>query len=84
MSFTAWAQSHARSILFFLATLIVAGVVASFSLPVALFPHVSFPRVRITLDAGDRPCVWRRAVFVRSLRNGLRVRRAPGDRVYRS
>ena len=55
MSFTAWAQSHARSILFFLATLVVAGVVASFSLPVALFPHVSFPRVRITLDAGDRP-----------------------------
>src|SRR5205814_4773917 len=55
MSFTAWAQSHARSILFFLATLIVAGVVASFSLPVALFPQVSFPRVRVTLDAGDRP-----------------------------
>src|SRR6267378_4598932 len=55
MSFTAWAQSHARSILFFLAILVVAGVVASFSLPVALFPHVSFPRVRITLDAGDRP-----------------------------
>jgi len=37
MSFTAWAQSHARSILFFLAILVVAGVVASFSLPVALF-----------------------------------------------
>src|SRR5213595_154544 len=55
MSFTAWAQSHARSILFFLAILVLAGVVASFSWPVALFPHVSFPRVRVTLDAGDRP-----------------------------
>src|SRR5947208_14140650 len=55
MSFTAWAQSHARSILFLLVILVSAGVVASFSLPVALFPHVSFPRVRITLDAGDRP-----------------------------
>jgi CzcA family heavy metal efflux pump len=55
MSLTAWAQSHARSILFLLGTLAVAGVVASFSLPVALFPQVSFPRVRITLDAGDRP-----------------------------
>src|SRR5213596_3551150 len=55
MSFTAWAQSHARSILFLLVILVLAGVVASFSLPVALFPHVSFPRVRITLDAGDRP-----------------------------
>ena len=55
MSFTAWAHSHARSILFLLGALALAGAVASFSLPVALFPQVSFPRVRITLDAGDRP-----------------------------
>lgn len=55
MSFTAWAQSHARSILFLVAVLAVAGAVSSFSLPVALFPQVSFPRVRIDLDAGDRP-----------------------------
>ena len=55
MSFSAWAHSHTRSILFLLAALVLAGAVASFSLPVALFPQVSFPRVRITLDAGDRP-----------------------------
>src|SRR5881398_892094 len=55
MSFTAWAHSHARSILFLLGTLALAGAVASFSLPVGLFPQVSYPRVRITLDAGDRP-----------------------------
>src|SRR5947199_9439803 len=55
MSFSAWAHSHARSILFLLGTLALAGAVASFSLPVGLFPQVSFPRVRITLDAGDRP-----------------------------
>src|SRR5260370_21662581 len=55
MSFTAWAHSHARSILFLLGALALAGAVASFSLPVSLFPQVSFPRVRITLDAGDRP-----------------------------
>jgi CzcA family heavy metal efflux pump len=55
MSFTAWAHSHARSILFLLGALALAGAVASFSLPVALFPYVDFPRVRITLDAGDRP-----------------------------
>src|SRR5258708_4035616 len=54
MSFTAWAHSHARSILFLLAALAIAGAVASLSMPVALFPQVSFPRVRITLDAGDR------------------------------
>ena len=55
MSFTAWAHSHAHSILFLLGALALAGAVASFSLPVALFPQVNFPRVRITLDAGDRP-----------------------------
>jgi CzcA family heavy metal efflux pump len=55
MSFTAWAHSHARSILFLLGALALAGAVGSFSLPVALFPQVSFPRIRITLDAGDRP-----------------------------
>src|SRR6266513_3003347 len=55
MSFTAWAHSHARSILFLLGSLALAGAVASISLPVAPFPQVSFPRVRIPLDAGDRP-----------------------------
>src|SRR5438874_3558577 len=82
MSFTAWAQSHARSILFFLATLVVAGVVASFSLPVALFPHVSFPRVRITLDAGDRPAE-RMAVEVTTPVEEA-VRAIPGVRSVRS
>src|SRR5260370_1515874 len=55
MSFTAWTHSHARSILFLFGAFAVAGALASFSLPVSLFPQVSFPRVRITLDAGDRP-----------------------------
>jgi CzcA family heavy metal efflux pump len=55
MNFTDWAQSHSRSIVFLLAALVIAGAVSSLSLPVALFPQVSFPRVRISLDAGDRP-----------------------------
>src|SRR5204862_6830236 len=82
MSFTAWAQSHARSILFFLAILVLAGVVASFSLPVALFPHVSFPRVRITLDAGDRPAE-RMAIEVTTPVEEA-VRAIPGVRSVRS
>ena len=82
MSLTAWAQSHARSILFFLAILVVAGVVASFSLPVALFPHVSFPRVRITLDAGDRPAE-RMAIEVTTPVEEA-VRAIPGVRSVRS
>src|SRR5438874_1452332 len=82
MSFTAWAQSHARSILFLLVILVLAGVVASFSLPVALFPHVSFPRVRITLDAGDRPAE-RMAIEVTTPVEEA-VRAIPGVRSVRS
>jgi multidrug efflux pump subunit AcrB len=48
-------QTHRRSILFFLLMLAVAGLFAAFRLPVALFPNVDFPRVVVTLDAGDRP-----------------------------
>ena len=55
MNFIAWAHRHSRSILFLLTVLAIAGAASSFNLPVSLFPQVSFPRIRISLDAGDRP-----------------------------
>ncbi len=55
MKFTTWVQSHHRSILFLLSAFAVAGLVSSLSLPVSLFPQVEFPRVVVSLDAGDRP-----------------------------
>jgi CzcA family heavy metal efflux pump len=55
MRFADWVQSHRRSILVLLTVLGAAGLVQSFSLPVGLFPHVTFPRVVVNLDAGDRP-----------------------------
>jgi CzcA family heavy metal efflux pump len=55
MNWTVWVQSHRRSILFFLALLALGGAVSSLRLPVALFPRVSFPRVVVDLEAGDRP-----------------------------
>jgi len=55
MTFTNWMQAHRRSLLFLMAVLIVAGSVATFKLPVGLFPRINFPRVRVSLDAGDRP-----------------------------
>lgn len=50
-----WASRHARSILFLLAALVVAGVFGAMRLPVSLFPRVNFPRVRVDLEAGERP-----------------------------
>src|SRR5207253_2481510 len=73
MSFTAWAHSHARSILFLLGALALAGAVASFSLSVALFPQVNFPRVRITLDAGDRPAEQMMVEVTTPVEEGVRA-----------
>ncbi len=55
MNFTGWMQAHRRSLLFLVAMLVVGGAGAISILPVALFPHVTFPRVVVSLDAGDRP-----------------------------
>jgi CzcA family heavy metal efflux pump len=55
MTFAAWMQSHRRSILFLLAILALGGIASSLKLPVSLFPDVQFPRIRVDLDAGDRP-----------------------------
>jgi CzcA family heavy metal efflux pump len=54
MDIAHWAAAHRRSILFLVAILALGGIVAALKLPVALFPHVDFPRVVVSLDAGDR------------------------------
>lgn len=55
MILTDWMQRHRRSILFLIFILALGGLAGSLKLPVALFPHVNFPRVVVNLDAGDRP-----------------------------
>ncbi len=55
MNWTDWIRQHRRSLLFFMVVLVMAGLVTAWRLPVALFPQVDFPRVEVTLDAGDRP-----------------------------
>src|SRR5689334_19773800 len=52
---TGWIASHRRSLLLLLLMPALAGLALALALPVTLFPNVQFPRVRITLDAGDRP-----------------------------
>ncbi len=55
MTASEWMANHRKSILFLLAVLIVAGGLSSLRMPASLFPRIDFPRVRIELDAGDRP-----------------------------
>ena len=55
MSVTAWMQRHRRSLLFLALMLTIGGIASALLVPVALFPNVAFPRVQVSLDAGDRP-----------------------------
>ncbi len=55
MNLALWASQHRRSLIFLLLVAALAGAVSALSLPVALFPQVSFPRIAITVDAGDQP-----------------------------
>jgi multidrug efflux pump subunit AcrB len=55
MNFVDTLERHARSITVIALALVIAGGVAAISLPVGLFPQVSFPRVVVDLSSGDRP-----------------------------
>jgi len=65
-----------------LGLLILGGLVATWSLPVALFPHVDFPRIVISLDAGDRPAERMTAEVTMPIEEA--VRSVPGLRGIRS
>ena len=77
-----WAAQHRRSILFLLVVAAIAGLGAGLNLPVALFPNVAFPRVRVTLDAGDRPAEAMVAEVTRRAEEAVRA--VPGVRDVRS
>ncbi len=55
MSFVASIEHHRRSLLFVAFALALAGVYAGITLPVGLFPIVSFPRIRVEVSAGSMP-----------------------------
>jgi CzcA family heavy metal efflux pump len=82
VNISSWMQTHRRSILFFLLMLAVTGLFAAFKLPVALFPTVDFPRVVVTLDAGDRPAE-QMEIQVTMLAEEA-IRRVPGVQTVRS
>ncbi len=52
---TEWLSAHRLSVLFLVAVAAIAGVVAAWRLPVGLFPRIDFPRIVLSVDAGDRP-----------------------------
>jgi multidrug efflux pump subunit AcrB len=77
-----WTGRHTRSILFLLIALVAGGVLGTFWLPVSLFPHINFPRIRINIDAGDRPAERMETQVTRPVEESMRG--IPGVRTVRS
>lgn len=72
MDIAQWGANHRRSILTLFLFLTVAGILAAFRLPVALFPKVNFPRIAVNIDAGDRPADQMVIAVTRKIEEALR------------
>lgn len=55
MNLTGFSHRHPRSILFIVAVLAGAGILAALDLPISIFPDITFPRIVILIDDGDQP-----------------------------
>ena len=53
--------------------LALAGIVAALSLPIGLFPQVSFPRVVVDLDSGSRPADQTALTVTRPVEEAIRA-----------
>jgi multidrug efflux pump subunit AcrB len=73
---------QSRALVFIALALALAGVVAAFSLPIGLFPQVSFPRVVVDLDSGSRPADQTALLVTRPVEDAIRA--IPGVRNVRS
>ncbi|MBV9195172.1 MAG: efflux RND transporter permease subunit, partial [Solirubrobacterales bacterium] len=82
MSLAQFVERHARTVVVLALALAVAGGVSAFSLPVELFPQVSFPRVVVDLNAGSRPADQTALLVTRPVEEAIRT--VPGVQDVRS
>lgn len=71
-----------RSLLTLLLLMVLAGAVAALSMPVGLFPNMHFPRIAVSIDAGDRPVDQMETAITRPVEQAVRA--VPGIRNLRS
>ena len=64
---------HSRTIWFAVVLVTLAGLLAATRLPVSLFPWISYPRVVVDLDAGDRDASQMAAEITRPVEIALRA-----------
>ena len=75
-------QRQSRAIWLCVFLLTIAGLVAATRLPVSLFPHIDYPRVVVSIDAGERDATQMAADITRPAEVVLRD--IPGVRQLRS
>ncbi len=75
-------QKHSRSIWLSLFLITLAGLVSAVRLPVSLFPHIDYPRVVVSIDAGDRDAAQMAADITRPAE--IEMRAIPGVQHIRS
>ena len=79
---TLWMSRHARSLILAFVLLVAAGLGAAATLPVGLFPRIDFPRIVVSIDAGDRTADQMATEVTRPMEQALRS--VPGVGVIRS
>lgn len=67
-----WASDQGRGVVFVFVVLAVLGGLMFSNLPVLLFPRVSFPRVRVSLNASNRPAERMLVEVTRPVEQALR------------
>ncbi|MDB5466326.1 MAG: efflux transporter permease subunit, partial [Phenylobacterium sp.] len=73
MNFVGFLEAQWRAILLVAFALAAAGLALAVSLPVGLFPQVSFPRVVVDLDAGSRPADQTALLVTRPVEEAIRM-----------
>ncbi len=77
-----WVVRHSRTIIFFTLIAAFAGGYFAFQMPVAVFPHTSFPRVIIGIDNGVMPVEQMEVTITRPVENAINT--VPGLATVRS
>ena len=71
-----------KAIIFLLIMLCIGGLFGMFMSPVALFPNVNFPRIRVSINSVDRPAGTMSVIITRPVEEILRT--IPGVKNIRS
>src|SRR5713101_3802800 len=68
-----WFARHSKSIIFLILVLTLVGAYEALSIPVAVFPSTSFPRIIIGVDNGVMPIEQMEVTITRPIEEAIRA-----------